>query len=114
FFDNPDNQYYKFAQQLGKNGVIDRHSHITIQNIGNINTNTPPNAKNFEFFKGLNDLANNAVLTIAVVQKDSKTPGLTARSYRVYTISSSFGHQPVLMLVAQCGAQDDCVRFTVK
>jgi len=39
--------------------------------------------------------------------------GLPAGSYRLCTMTSSSNHQPVLMPVAQRGAQDDCIRFTV-
>lgn len=39
--------------------------------------------------------------------------GLEKGFYRVCTMSSAANHQPVLMPVAQRGAQDDCQRFSV-
>lgn len=41
------------------------------------------------------------------------TGGLPAGNYRVCTMSSASNHQPVLMPVAQRGAQDDCTKFTI-
>jgi hypothetical protein len=41
------------------------------------------------------------------------TGGLPAGNYRVCSMTSSSNHQPVLMPVAQRGAQDDCQKFTV-
>lgn len=41
------------------------------------------------------------------------TGGLPAGNYRVCTMTSSSNHQPVLMPVAQRGAQDDCQKFVV-
>ncbi|RIB15572.1 hypothetical protein C2G38_1903141, partial [Gigaspora rosea] len=106
-------QYYTFSQQLDKNtGKILGHSHFTVQPLeGN---GTPPDARKFLFFKGLNDPEQAGVLSADVVQNNAaKTPGLPAGQYRVCSMASSFAHQPVLMPVAQRGAQDDCVRFNV-
>ncbi|RIA90199.1 hypothetical protein C1645_770415 [Glomus cerebriforme] len=106
FFDDPVKQYYLFPQTLDNNGVIQGHSHITIQQITDPNQTLDPQV--FAFFKGLNDPAVNGVLS-TLVEK-----GLPAGNYRACTMNASFAHQPVLMPVAQRGAQDDCVRFTVK
>ncbi|GBB96008.1 hypothetical protein RclHR1_02660029 [Rhizophagus clarus] len=107
FFDDPAKQYYLFPQTLDNNGVIQGHSHVTIQQIQN--PNEPLDAQVFAFFKGLNDPAANGNELDVQVDK-----GLPAGNYRVCTMVASFAHQPTLMPIAQRGAQDDCRRFTVK
>jgi len=104
FFDDPASQYYLFPQTLDKTGRIQGHSHVTIQRFDGNGLLDPTK---FAFFKGLNEKAEKGILTAVVGD------GLPAGKYRLCTMSSSFGHQPVLMPVAQRGAQDDCVRFTV-
>lgn len=105
-FTNPDNTYYAAPQQL-KGGKVVGHTHVTVQALGN-NAQTPPDPTAFAFFKGINDAGDgNGGLTAAVAG------GLPAGNYRVCTLTSSSNHQPVLMPVAQRGAQDDCNKFTV-
>lgn len=59
-------------------------------------------------FQGINDAGNGrGLLSVAV------TAGLPAGFYRVCTMNSASNHQPVLMPIAQRGAQDDCTKFTV-
>jgi hypothetical protein len=104
-FDDPNAQYYSFAQQLDREGQIKGHSHITIQSLTG---NAPPSAQVFDFFKGLNDPAVNGVLSVQV------TAGLATKGQkRICTMSSSFAHTPVIMPVAQRGSQDDCIRITI-
>ncbi|RIA90200.1 hypothetical protein C1645_797090 [Glomus cerebriforme] len=106
FFDDPLKQYYIFPQTLNSKGLIQGHSHVTVQKIQD--ENEPLDPEIFAFFKGLNDPADaNGELTVLVDN------GLPAGKYRLCTMVSSFAHQPVLMPVAQRGSQDDCVRFTV-
>jgi len=105
FFDDPATQYYLFPQTLDDNGLIQGHSHVTVQKINGDRQILDPTI--FAFFKGLNGKAENGVLS-AVVEK-----GLPAGKYRLCTMCSSFGHQPTYMPVAQRGAQDDCIRFKV-
>ncbi|GBC37915.2 ribosomal protein s17 protein [Rhizophagus irregularis DAOM 181602=DAOM 197198] len=62
----------------------------------------------FAFFKGLNDAAVNGVLSV-LVEKGLPQKG----QYRICTMNSSNSHQPVVMPVAQRGAQDDCIRINV-
>jgi len=102
FFSDAVNDYYDQAQTLD-NGVIKGHSHITIQKLSG---SSVPDPTVFAFFKGLNLQAKGGKLEQVVILP---LPG----SYRMCTMSSSFTHQPVIMPVAQRGAQDDCVRFTV-
>jgi len=102
-FSDPVNDYYDRPQELNGNGEILGHSHITIQKL---NGDRVPDARVFAFFKGLNLAAVRGVLTQVV---NLPVPGV----YRMCTMSSSFTHQPVVMPVAQRGAQDDCIRFKV-
>lgn len=107
-FTNPLTTYYSAPQTL-KDGKVVGHTHITIQSLGNsITTSTPPDPATFAFFKGIDDAGNgDGGLSAAVAG------GLPAGAYRVCTMTSASNHQPVLMPVAQRGAQDDCTKFTV-
>ncbi|KAF1916120.1 hypothetical protein BDU57DRAFT_434582, partial [Ampelomyces quisqualis] len=107
-FTNPDVTYYSAPQSL-QGGQIVGHTHITVQDLnGDINTQTPPDAETFAFFKGINDAGNgNGELSAALAA------GLPDGVYRACSMTSASNHQPVIMPVAQRGAQDDCVRFTV-
>ncbi|RYP45131.1 hypothetical protein DL768_008489 [Monosporascus sp. mg162] len=108
-FTNPDNTYYAAPQQLNNNGQVIGHTHITVQDLGNsLNPTQPPDPSQFVFFKGINDPGNGQGLLSTTV-----TGGLPPGNYRVCTMTSASNHQPVLMPVAQRGAQDDCQKFTV-
>ena len=108
-FTNADTTYYSAPQDLDSSGQIIGHTHVTVQDMNNnLAATTPPDPTTFTFFKGINDAGNgNGLLQAAVAG------GLPAGSYRVCTMTSSSNHQPVLMPVAQRGAQDDCQKFTV-
>jgi hypothetical protein len=110
FFDDPAKEYYQFPQTLDKDGFIQGHSHVTIQKLES--ENEAPDARVFAFFKGLNERAQNNILSVVV--GSAEKAGLDPGYYRACTMTSSFAHQPTLMPVAQRGAQDDCVRFTVE
>jgi len=107
-FTNPANTYYAAPQAL-QGGKIVGHTHVTVQDLGGSLTPTnPPNADTFTFFKGINDAGDgNGGLEADVAG------GLPAGFYRVCTMASASNHQPVLMPIAQRGAQDDCTKFTV-
>jgi len=108
-FTNPDSTYYAAPQALSSNGQVIGHTHVTIQDMGgSLTPTTALDAGTFAFFKGINDAGNGQGLLSATV-----TGGLPAGNYRVCTMSSSSNHQPVLMPVAQRGAQDDCTKFTI-
>ena len=107
-FTNPQSTYYAAPQELNGGGNIIGHTHVTVQDLGNsLNPTQALDASRFVFFKGINDAGNNGLLSATV------TGGLPAGNYRVCTMSSASNHQPVLMPVAQRGAQDDCQKFTV-
>ncbi|PWW74955.1 hypothetical protein C7212DRAFT_282708 [Tuber magnatum] len=106
-FTNPANTYYAAPQQL-QGGKVIGHTHITIQKLEALNTNRAPDAGVFQFFKGINDPGDGNGNLEAVV-----TGGLPAGAYRICTLSSASNHQPVIMPIAQRGAQDDCTKFTV-
>ena len=107
-FSNAAATYYAAPQQL-KGGKIVGHTHVTVQDLGGSLAPTAAlDATKFAFFKGINDVGNGNGLLSATV-----TGGLPAGSYRVCTLAAASNHQPVLMPVAQRGAQDDCTKFTV-
>jgi len=108
-FTDPDSTYYAAPQQLNGQGLIIGHTHVTVQDMGGtLNPAQPLDATKFAFFKGINDDGNGNGLLKATV-----TGGLPAGMYRVCTLTGASNHQPVLMPVAQRGAQDDCQKFTV-
>ena len=107
-FTNAVSTYYAAPQQL-KSGNIVGHMHVTVQDTGsNLNPTEPLDATKFAFFKGINDAGDGNGGLSAVV-----TDGLPAGNYRLCTLIAAANHQPVIMPVAQRGAQDDCVRFEV-
>jgi len=106
FFSDAANDYYQIPQTLNKNGKIQGHSHITIQQLDG---NTVPDPTVFAFFKGLNDPLTNGNELSVVVANGLAKPGL----YRICTMNAANSHQPVVMPVAQRGAQDDCIRINI-
>lgn len=108
-FTNAAATYYAAPQDLDGSGVIIGHTHVTVQDTGgDLNPTQPLDPQTFAFFKGINDAGDGNGLLSATVDG-----GLPAGNYRLCSMSSAANHQPVLMPVAQRGAQDDCVRFTV-
>ena len=108
-FTNAQETYYSAPQAL-EGGNIVGHTHVTVQDMGeNLNPTQPLNPTIFAFFKGINDAGNGNGLLSATV-----TGGLPPGNYRVCSMTSASNHQPVLMPVAQRGAQDDCTKFKVE
>src|SRR6187402_2932547 len=108
-FTNAQSTYYSAPQDLDGGGKIIGHTHLTVQDLGSsLQPNQAPDPVAFVFFKGVNDAGNGNGLLSATV-----TGGLPAGNYRVCSMTSASNHQPVLMPVAQRGAQDDCQKFTV-
>ncbi|OAA65618.1 hypothetical protein SPI_02405 [Niveomyces insectorum RCEF 264] len=109
---NPQTNYYTAPQDLDENGDVLGHCHVTVQALNPVNDTDrdkqqPPDPTHFVYFKGIDDAGTDGRLQTAV------TGGLPVGAYRVCTMIAARNHQPVLMPVAQRGAQDDCVRFEV-
>ncbi|KAH7884013.1 hypothetical protein F5I97DRAFT_2046250 [Phlebopus sp. FC_14] len=108
FFVNAQENYFAAPQQLNAQGQIQGHSHVVIEQLDSLTQTTPTDPTKFAFFKGLNNAAQNGVLTADV------PGGLPEGAYKMSTINSASNHQPVLAPVAQHGSLDDAVYFTVK
>ncbi|KAG1746818.1 hypothetical protein EDB19DRAFT_1631435 [Suillus lakei] len=106
-FTNAQQNYFSAPQQLNGQGQIQGHSHVVIEQLTSLTQTTPTDPNKFSFFKGLDDPANNGILTADV------TNGLPEGTYKISTINSAANHQPVLVPIAQHGSLDDAVYFTV-
>ncbi|KAJ3127014.1 hypothetical protein HK098_006905 [Nowakowskiella sp. JEL0407] len=107
FFDDPQKQYYLFPQTLNGQGIIQGHQHITVQKM---NGKAVLDAKVFAFFKGLNAASpDGKTLSVTIPAGTLRENG----QHRICSLSGTFSHQPVVMPVAQRGAQDDCIRVDV-
>ncbi|PIL34551.1 hypothetical protein GSI_03329 [Ganoderma sinense ZZ0214-1] len=109
FFVNAAENFFAAPQQVdASSGNIKGHSHVVIEQLPSLNSTTPTDPTEFAFFKGLNSPADsNGHLTADV------TAGLPAGAYRIASINTAANHQPALVAVAQHGALDDMVYFTV-
>ncbi|RDX56281.1 hypothetical protein OH76DRAFT_1477917 [Lentinus brumalis] len=107
FFTNPNENYFAAPQTVDGSGNINGHSHVVVEALPSLDTTTPTDPTKFAFFKGLNDKAQGGVLSVEVAG------GLPAGTYRLASINSAANHQPALVAVAQHGALDDMVYFTV-
>ncbi|KAH6917132.1 hypothetical protein BKA70DRAFT_1251419 [Coprinopsis sp. MPI-PUGE-AT-0042] len=107
FFVNAQQNYFSAPQQVNAQGIIQGHSHVVIQKLESLDQTTVLDPERFEFFKGLNAPAAGGSLTAEV------TNGLAPGVYKLSSINSAANHQPVLVAVAQHGALDDTVYFTV-
>uniref|UniRef100_A0A0K3CKM7 FGENESH: predicted gene_7.7 protein n=1 Tax=Rhodotorula toruloides TaxID=5286 RepID=A0A0K3CKM7_RHOTO len=106
-FVNAQQNYFAAPQNVDQNGVIIGHSHVVIEPVDSLTTTTVSDPTQFAFFKGLNDAAQNGILSATV------TGGLPAGTYKLSSINSAANHQPALVGVAQHGSLDDAVYFTV-
>ncbi|KAM5538854.1 hypothetical protein V8D89_007576 [Ganoderma adspersum] len=106
-FTNPATTFHMAPQVVNSAGLIKGHSHVVIEQLSSVTQTTVTDPTKFVFFKGLNSAATNGVLTADV------TGGLPAGSYRLASINSAANHQPALVAVAQRGALDDMIYFTV-
>lgn len=117
FFDDPAKQYYLFPQTLNNQGIIEGHQHVVVQRLGDLNAKVTkiPDARVFQFFKGLNDEADgNGALTATIPAKALCSANGKGGVFRMCSITGTFSHQPVIMPVAQRGSQDDCIRINIK
>ncbi|KIK18649.1 hypothetical protein PISMIDRAFT_109085, partial [Pisolithus microcarpus 441] len=103
FFVNPDTNYFAAPQQLNAQGQIQGHSHVVIEQLNSLTQTTPLDPTKFAFFKGLNDAAQNGVLSTAV------QGGLPEGVYKLSSINTASNHQPLLVPIAQHGSLDDAV-----
>jgi hypothetical protein len=105
-FVNPTSNYYAAPQQVNGAGIVIGHSHVVIQKLQALDATEPLDPNVFAFFKGLNNEAQNGILTADVT-------GLPAGFYRMASINTAANHQPALVAVAQHGSLDDGVYFEV-
>ncbi|KAL5518696.1 hypothetical protein ACEPAH_379 [Sanghuangporus vaninii] len=106
-FVNAAANYFSAPQTIDNSGNIVGHSHVVIEKVNDLTDTSVTDPSQFAFFKGLNEKAQDGVLSAEV------TDGLPAGTYRIATINSAANHQPVLVAVAQHGSLDDMVYFTV-
>ncbi|OSD03725.1 hypothetical protein PYCCODRAFT_1444308 [Trametes coccinea BRFM310] len=106
-FTNANENYFAAPQVVNAQGDIQGHSHVVIEALTSLDQTTPTDPNKFAFFKGLNDVAQNGVLSVTV------DGGLPAGFYRIASINSAANHQPALVAIAQHGSLDDMVYFTV-
>ncbi|KAF9242356.1 hypothetical protein BU15DRAFT_22165, partial [Melanogaster broomeanus] len=102
-FVNAQENYFSAPQQLNRQGQIRGHSHVVIEELSSLTQTTPTDPTKFAFFKGLNDAAQNGILTADV------TDGLPEGTYKISTINTAANHQPLLVPIAQHGSLDDAV-----
>jgi hypothetical protein len=106
---NMDKNFLQSPQNL-QNGKIEGFQQISIQAIEN--PQRAPAAVNPSFFQALNTPSGNdgrTKFTVQIAPGQIKTTGL----HRICTMAASSTGQPVIMPVAQRGAQDDCIRVNI-
>lgn len=109
FFVNPDTNYFSAPQQIDPTtGQIQGHAHIVIEALQSLTQTTPTDPNKFAYFLGLNSKADAKGQLHANI-----TGGLPEGTYKMSTIVTAMNHQPVLVAVAQHGALDDQIYFTV-
>jgi hypothetical protein len=106
-FSNPEDKYLVRPQSVNDEGFLRGHQHVVVQQLND--DDLPLDPQVFAFFKGLDQVPddNNDLITTI-------DDGLPEGEYRLCTLSGALTHQPLLMPVAQRGAQDDCIRFSVQ
>ena len=102
-FTNPATTFHMAPQVVNDAGLIKGHSHVVIEQLSSLTQTTVTDPTKFAFFKGLNSVAANGILTADVAG------GLPAGFYRLASINSAANHQPALVAIAQHGSLDDMV-----
>ncbi|KAI0358979.1 hypothetical protein OH77DRAFT_1493941 [Trametes cingulata] len=103
-FTNAQENYFAAPQVVNAQGDIQGHSHVVIDKLTALDQTTPTDPLNdMVFFKGLNDPAQNGILSVTV------PGGLPAGTYRLASINAAANHQPALVAIAQHGSLDDMV-----
>ncbi|KAG8846141.1 hypothetical protein FRB91_001119 [Serendipita sp. 411] len=107
-YSNAETNFMAAPQTVNADGLLIGHSHIVIESLpGGYLSEDPMEPASFTFFKALNPVAQNGVLSVAV------TNGLPPGIYRIASITTAINHQPALVGVAQHGHADDMVYFKV-
>ncbi|KAI8899988.1 hypothetical protein BC833DRAFT_563672 [Globomyces pollinis-pini] len=107
---NAQNQFLLAPQTIGANGKIEGLQQLVIQKINN--PNAAPAAAQVSFFQAVNQKSNNngvGNFNVNVPAGAVKTKGL----HRICTMAAAAAMQPVVMPIAQRGAQDDCIRVNI-
>ena len=109
FAANPDTQYLMAPQTLDpQNGFIQGTHLLSIQHLARLDQ--APNAAGVDFFSIVEAKSNGkGDFTVDIPAGSLKQKG----TYRICTMAAAATFQPVVMPVAQRGAQDDCVRVKV-
>ncbi|KAI8918943.1 hypothetical protein BC831DRAFT_481576 [Entophlyctis helioformis] len=101
-----DSQFLLSPQTLSADGKIEGLTNIVVQRMTG---NRAPDARDFDFFDSFEAESRDGTFSVNVPAGAIKQNG----EYRICTMAASASHQPVVMPVAQRGAQDDCVRVNV-
>ncbi|KAF9650676.1 hypothetical protein BDM02DRAFT_3185166 [Thelephora ganbajun] len=107
WFTNPQKTFMSSPQEVNARGDVIGHSHIVIERLTGFGQTTPTDPKSFVYFKALNDPAVKGVLSTVI------SGGLPAGYYRIAVFHTGANHQPIAVPVAQRGALDDIVYFSV-
>jgi len=107
WFTNAQETYMSSPTEINADGDVIGHSHVVIQQLTGFGQTTPTDPKTFAFFKAVNTAAVDGVMSIDV------TNGLPVGFYRIATINTGSNHQPIAIPIAQHGAVDDMVYFSV-
>ncbi|OJD13150.1 hypothetical protein AJ78_06373 [Emergomyces pasteurianus Ep9510] len=112
FYTNSNATYLSAPQSLNSEGLVQGHTHLTVQFMGPSATGIQAlDASSPIWFKSVNS-----------AHPENKTEGFTATLdgglgkpgfYRVCTLTAAANHQPVIMPIPNRGAQDDCTKFKV-
>jgi len=109
YFVSLDSSYFAAPQQLDPNtGFIQGHAHVVIEALESLTQTAPTDPTKFAFFAAIGSQADaNGYLYVSV------TGGLPEGAYRMTTMNSAMNHQPLVSPVAERGASDDTIYFTV-
>ncbi|KAJ3036687.1 hypothetical protein HDV00_002445 [Rhizophlyctis rosea] len=106
---NDKTNNFASPQQLDKHGYVIGHTHVTVQYMGpDLTPQKPLDTRETAFFLALNrHFKGDGSAEVEVV-------GLKPGGYRVCTMATQAGHQPVVMPIADRGHVDDCTKFLVQ
>ena len=97
----------------GSSGKVQGHQHLVVQKLDeSLFESSPPDARVFQFFKGINDVSTDVdgqVLSTIIPKGTFSVAGL----YRFCTMTGSATHQPILSPLLKRGPLDDCIRIRI-